>query len=191
MIDARARAADVPLDATLAGVGANRRPKTFPAPPIPRGHERASPEPATGVLRSPLLGDIVGRVFPVRERPALGDHPRIDVLAGYSTHCHDAPVAVAITLLACDGPSGKALAERARGSPSATPGLALGPAGLSALRRVDAMEPDLVAGDLEAVPIGHRGRARELCVGRGREGSGQETDAGYDEMYHAFWHSGL
>ena len=55
--------------------------------------------------------------------------------------------------------------------------MAQAPASLSALRRVDAVQADALAVDLDRVAIDHAGRAGDVSQGDGREECEEEGEA--------------
>ena len=127
-----------------------------PAPPARGLDELASPQTPAGRLRRRLVRDVVGRVLPIGHRPALLDHPGVQVGAVDPAHRDDASVAVAIALGALYRPTGDALAKRTGGGFAARPGLATGAAALRRLRSVDAVKPDALSTNLQRVAVGGR-----------------------------------
>ena len=124
VVDARALPAHVPLDAALAAACRSRCLEALATAPARRDDELAAPHASAPRLRGRLLRDVIRRVLPVRHRPTLRDHPRIQAGAADAAHRDDAPVAVSVALGALDGATGDALAKRTgrrRGTSVSTP----------------------------------------------------------------------
>ena len=103
--------ADVPLDVAAARCVSRRRTlipggtlQALPPPPVPGCDELSAPNPLARRSRRRFLVHIRPRVPPVRQRPALGDQPRINILAVLAAHRDNAPVAIPVTLFACHCP---------------------------------------------------------------------------------------
>ena len=79
VVDARAPPAHVPLDSTLAAACRNRCLEALATAPVRRDDELAAPHAPAPRLRGRRLRDVIRRVLPVRYRPPLRDHPRIQV----------------------------------------------------------------------------------------------------------------
>ena len=112
----------------------------------PRGLERGRPHADAGLPSLVLGGDIAMRVPAVGERQALGDQPFVDVDLADETAADDPPVAVDIALVTGDGAPANQVLQR-QGCPLAAAPFLAGriQAGLAALRRVDAVQPDALA----------------------------------------------
>ena len=184
MVDPHSLAADVPLDPataarTLPGLG-GRALDPLTLPPPPRRHEVATPQPPFRSSCRPLVGYIVHRVVPVRERPSLAHHPPIEVLAPDATHGHDSPVTVPVALLAGNRPPTDTPRKRTGRLGPASPAAAAGDAGLLRLWRVDAVQTNALAGHPNRIPIRHRGAAVELRMCGRQPGDNHQGKNGGD-----------
>ena len=186
MVDPHSLAADVPLDSatatgTLPGLGGPALdPLTLPPPP--RRHEVTAPKAALCRFRGPLVGHIVRREFPVRERPSLAHHPPIEVLAPDTADGHDSPVTVPVALLAGYRPPADTPCKRTGRLGPASPAPTAGDAGLLRLWRVDAVQTNALAGHPNRVPVRHRGATGELRMDGRRVGDSQQGKNGGDNL---------
>jgi hypothetical protein len=94
---ARGKARRCDQEKRLAAETADILPDTLP--PIPRHHELATPHSPPSGLRRLLLAHIRFGVAPVRERPALFDHPCAEIIATGKADSDYSPVAIEIPLL--------------------------------------------------------------------------------------------
>ena len=178
MVDPHSLAADVPLDpatatGTLPGLGGPALdPLTLPPPP--RRHEVTPPQPPLRSSRRTLVGHIVRRVFPVRERPSLAHHPPIEVLAPDPADGHDSPVTVPVALLAGYRPPADTPRKRTGRLGPASPAPTAGDAGLLRLWRVDAVQTNALAGQPNRIPIRHQGATGELRMDGRRPGDSHQ-----------------
>ena len=157
VVDPRAVTTDVPLDPTpsagtlgRSGLGAG---EPLATPPIPRGDKVSSPDPALRGPRRPFRANVRTRVPPIGERPALADHPLVEVRARRAAYRHAPTVTVPIPLLATHAPGTDALGESTGRPLPARPAATIGNATLSALRGIDPMEPDARSADLQGVAV--------------------------------------
>jgi hypothetical protein len=104
-------------------------------------------------------------VPPVRQCQALSDKPLVYINVADETPRDDATVSIDIALVARDGAPADQILQR-KGRPLAA---APGPAscietGLAAFWRIDAVQADALAVDLDRVGIDDRGDARDLSA---------------------------
>ena len=132
-------------------------------------------------MRRVLPADIGCRVLAIGERPALRDHPAIQVFGARAADGDDPAVAVGVTRLAGDRPLADVIGQRKGRLLAAAVRLAGGLARLAQLGRVDAIEPDALAVDLERVAVNDRwppdkvGRAGPGWPAQ-QDGDGEEGD---------------
>lgn len=98
-------------------------------------------------------------VLEVREGPALRDEPAVDLGAADGADADQAAVPVGVLLHAGDGLVSDQISQRERSFAAAAVGLPGPGAGLAAFGRVDALQADLDAADLEGVAVGDGGDA--------------------------------
>ncbi|MEK0081944.1 hypothetical protein U1T56_02180 [Geminicoccaceae bacterium SYSU G07066] len=143
-----------------AASGAGEAPRgdllLAPAPMLPGRHERAGPHAAPLRARRLLLAEIVLAVPAVGECPAVLDHPGIDLGLAHPADGHRPVPAIPLPRAAFHGPRPDQVGEGEGRLPAARPGLAVQLAGLSRLRRIDRLQPDAVAVDLQRVAVDHR-----------------------------------
>lgn len=63
-------------------------------PPIPRHVEGTGPHAAAGNAGFVFLGDVIDSIFPKRNRPALGDHPGVEIGVTLEADSYDTAIAV-------------------------------------------------------------------------------------------------
>ena len=121
--------------------------------------------------------------------PSIGSRPRATLLGiAHEAYGHDAPVAVAVAVLASHVLALGSLDEPSRGHKSAPPLLATQAAGLVSLGRVDPMQPHALAGNLDGIAVDHPGRALEIGGQGRRRGQDQNEDACEEGTHAAGWH---
>src|SRR5690606_2055677 len=108
--------------------------------------------------------NVVRAVTPIRNSMALRDKPAVEIDAARRAHGDNAAVAVPISFTAGNGVSADLVGE-SQGRLLPTPVLLpVRHAELRPLRRVDAVEPDALASNLDGVPVDHAGLANDLAV---------------------------
>ena len=170
MVDAGAVLADIALDAAPPALLLNRRPPSLQAlafAPIPRQYDFAAPHAPPCRPCARFLRNVRSRVPPVGEGPAFLDHPRIEIPPGGAAHRHDPTVAVAITFLACHGPSPDPTRKRTRRLTAARPPPAAGQATLLALRRIDPVQANPNSAYVERIAVDHTRGTRERTASPG------------------------
>src|SRR5262249_50404309 len=133
---------------------------SVPPAPFGRRNEGAGPDAALTGLRLVLLGSIcTGEA--VGHGPTLPHHPAVDVgAAGCGANRQHAPIAIESSGRAGQLAAGKIELQLMRCRATARPRLAAGiGAGLIRFRRVDALEPNAPAGDIDGVAVDHVGPA--------------------------------
>jgi hypothetical protein len=98
--------------------------------------------------------------MPVCQRQALSHEPFVDIELADKAAANDPPVLIYVALVARDTTPANELLQRERGLLAAAPVLSSGvEAALPALRRVDAVQANALAVDLDRVAVENRGDA--------------------------------
>src|SRR5262249_29472750 len=164
VVQPHALSVDVTLDSAGARNGPGlrrRRLRSAFLAPLPRRRERRTPHTTPGRLRRGLISHVVRAVVAIGERPPLPHEPRADVLSSDATHRDRPPLAVRVARLAGEGTAADVIGQRMRRGLSTPPVAPVTTADLPAFRRVDAVEPDRLAVNLDCVTIADRRDARD------------------------------
>jgi len=139
-----------------------------PSAPIPRQIEVARPDvdptPAGGVL----VSNVVYRISPIGDGPAVCDHPAVQVLVSLETDGDDATVTVPIAGLASNGCASDPIGQRKACLLPATPAFARwARAKLAAFGRINAVQANSLAVNLNGIAVDYGGDAGDvfLCGG--------------------------
>lgn len=105
-------------------------------------------------MRAFFIGHMIERALPVRQRPSIGDHPSIGVLAGREANRRRATVPIAVARFASNDGVTDMVGQGEGGLLAATPDRAVGPgAPLPAFRRVDAAQAKAPPVDLDRIAV--------------------------------------
>ena len=105
-------------------------------------------------MRPLLIGDVVPRVLPIGDRPAVGDHPAVQVVISFEADRDNAAIAVVIAGLTAYGRRADPLGQRERCLLAAAPFLtSRAHADLAALGSVNPMQANSRAVDLDRVAV--------------------------------------
>jgi hypothetical protein len=173
---------DIFLGTRAPLVGASLSPSALPGPqltvrtltsplrrpPLPRHVELPRPDPSTAHPRLVFGANVVPRVAPIGDRPTLSDQPAIQIHAAGAADRHRPPVAIGIAGIAGHGRSPH-LIRQGQGCllPAAPPLAGWTGTELAALWRVDAVEADAHAMDLDGVAVD------DACYAYNRRGVGR------------------
>ena len=118
-------------------------------PPVPWHVEIARPDVESTFSSSVLVGNIIPRISPERDRPAIGDHPTVQVFASLKAHGDDATVAIDVARLTANGRASNPVGQGQASLLSTTPVFAGRPnARLPTLWGIDAKETNPLAVNL-------------------------------------------
>jgi len=115
-----------------------------------------------GLTGLTFLGHVIIGELLVGERPTLGHHGGVDILAIGGADGHGAAVTVNVPRFAAHVPPSHQLHEFAPGRDAAGPRHTLDLAGLGLLRGVDAVKPDALAGYVDGVAVNDPCRAGDV-----------------------------
>jgi len=142
---------------------------------------QAISEPSVRVRRLPASSHaapchIAPAVAPIRHRPALADHPGIEVEIATIADGYEPAVLIALPALAANRIAADSIRERHGRLLTAAPGHAVAIASLPALGRVYAVTADALAVDFERVAVRYRGGARQR-LGERRHGEEEKRES--------------
>ena len=124
--------------------------------PIPRHLEVASPKPLVVAVRAVFFDHVIQRIASVGDGKALRHHPLSKILPPLEADGDDPPVAVEAAPFAADGCVADLLSQCQGGFLTTPPSVARGSlARLTALWRINAMQPNAAAVQFQGIAIDH------------------------------------
>ncbi len=111
------------------------------------------------------MWNIIYRIPPVGQSPTFRNHPATYISSPDHAFRDDPPVSIAIKFLAAYRAIAEERLQGVGGVHPAPPGLSIPAAKLPALRRVYAVKPDTLAGNLYGVAVDHAGLAGNVGQG--------------------------
>ena len=125
-------------------------------PPIPRRFKCALPHPAFCVCSRSLLIDVVARILAIGERPALGNHPPVNVVAVGQAHRDNAPIAVPVLRPTLNDVPSDFVRKSKRRTSAARPCFTLDGASLTVFRCINPEQPNARPVHFDCVAVNDR-----------------------------------